>query len=68
MRDPILNPPRIERELLSRAEVEEILTKASLRQITVLKGDPSRVMVCLAHTLLKTMDELDALQSRNITE
>ena len=68
MRDQPKNPPRIERELLSREAVEEILNKASLRKITVLSGDPSRIMVCLAHTLLKTMDELESLRERNITQ
>lgn len=62
------NSPRIEREVLSREEVEEYLRKASLRNLTVLTSDPSRVMVCLAHTLLKTMDELEALKKSNITE
>ena len=57
----------IPRKLLSREEVEELLRRASLRDITVLNADANELIVCLAHTLLKTMDE-QASKSGNITE
>lgn len=68
MKQGIPNAPRIDRQELTREQVEEILSKASLRKITVLTSDPSRVMVCLAHTLLKKMDEIESLKNRNITQ